>query len=113
MHSPAVAFNPDLPVIDSSATLSADGRTLYLAVINREESKAVSTRIDLDNWTITSGSEIHAFELSGTNRDAANPYGNAAEVNIHEKRIAADSAAFTYSFPPHSVTILELGASSR
>jgi len=113
VHSPAVAFNPNLPGIDSSATLSADGRTLYLAVINREESNATSTRIDLDNWKITPETGVRAFELSGTNRDAANPYGNATEVNIQEKRIAADGASFTYAFPPHSVTILEFGAASR
>ena len=51
------------------------------------------------------------FELNGINRDAANPYGSSANVDIREKRIAAGGSSFTYAFSPHSVTILEFGTS--
>ena len=111
VHGPAVIFNSNLPVIDSSATISGDGRTLYLAVINRDETNATNTTVNLDHWKITPGADVRAFELNGIDRDAANPYGSSANVNIHEKRIVADGSSFTYTFPPHSVTILELGTS--
>ena len=111
VHSPGVTFNSNLPVIDSSATISSDGRTLYLAIINRDETNTTNATVNLDHWKVMPGGDVRAFELNGIDRDAANPYGSSANVDIREKRIAAGGSSFTYAFSPHSVTILEFGTS--
>jgi alpha-L-arabinofuranosidase len=103
-----VPFNPQLPAIDAAATLSQDGKTFYLAVINRSEAQDMPTTIRLMNWTPRAGTEVHAWELNGKDRDAANPYGSTANVNIREKTFTIERAPFSYRFPAHSVTVLEL-----
>jgi alpha-N-arabinofuranosidase len=113
VHSPPVAFNANLPSLDSAATVSSDGRILYLAVINRDEVNTINATINFKNWQITPGSIVHAFELNGVNRDAANPYGSTANTHIQEKRVEADGTSLSYAFPPHSVTVLELGTSMK
>jgi alpha-L-arabinofuranosidase len=113
VHSPPVAFNANLPGLDSAATISSHGRTLYLAVINRDEVNTINATINFKNWQFTPGPNVQAFELNGINRDAANPYGSTANTHIQEKRLEADGTSLSYAFPPHSVTVLELGTSMK
>jgi alpha-N-arabinofuranosidase len=107
-NSPAVAFNPQLPAIDAVATLSQDGTRLYLAVTNASETDEMATTIRLKNWTFKAGDSAKAWELNGKDRDATNPYGSSANVNIQEKQFALGREPLSYRFPAHSVTVLEL-----
>ncbi len=105
-RSPNTSFDPDLPALDAVATLSADGRTLFLTVINRSELYSLDAAIDLKGWR--AARNVRAFELNGNNRDAANPFGAASNVNIREKSVTLQRG--TYRFPEHSVTVLEFSA---
>ncbi len=104
--SPGVPFNPQLPALDAVATLSQDGNTLYLAVTNASETDEMATTIRLKNWT-PAGTKAKVWELNGNDRDAANPYGSTANVNIREKTLSLGLAPLSYRFPAHSVTVLE------
>lgn len=108
-QSPMTAFNPRLPTLDSLATLSADGRTLYLAVINRSEDQDLSATIRISGWKLASDSPLRVFELNGKDKVAANPFGSSANVNIQEKSLPVERLPFSYRFPAHSVTVLEFG----
>ena len=107
--SPMTAFNPHLPALDSQATLSADGRTLYVAVINRSEDQDLSATMRISGWKLSTDSPVRAFELNGKDKVAANPFGSSANVNIQEKSLRVERLPFSCRFPAHSVTILELG----
>lgn len=109
-RSPNVAFDPTLPSLDAAGTISADGKTLFIAVINRSEREAISSRIDLKTWRLKPGQRLRAFELDGKNRDAANPYGSVENVNVEEKDLPVDRTPLKYNFPPHSVTVLQFNA---
>jgi len=109
-HSPSVAFDPELPALDAVATISGDRKTLFLAVINRNESDAISSSIDLKTQTLKLGQTLRAFELDGKDRDSANPYGSVENVNIRERKIVVDRPPLKYRFPPHSVTVLQFNA---
>jgi alpha-L-arabinofuranosidase len=110
-QSPAAAFNPRLPTLDGLATLGADGRTLYLAVINRSEDQEVSATIRISGWKLASDSPLRIFELNGKDKVAANPFGSSENVNIQEKSLRVERLPFSYRFAPHSVTVLEVGGS--
>jgi alpha-N-arabinofuranosidase len=110
-QSPMAAFNPRLPTLDSLATLSADGRTLYLAVINRSEDQDLSATIRIEGWKLASDSPLRVFELNGKDKVAANPFGSSANVNIQEKSLPVERLPFSYKFPAHSVTVLEVEGS--
>ena len=77
---------------------------LYLAVINRAEETPIASAVTLNKWT-GSSSPMRAFELNGKDRDAANPFGRADNVTIRE--IPSPQSGPTYTFPPHSITVLE------
>ena len=110
VHGPVTDFNPELPSMDTAATVSADGRTLYIAVINRDEARPIWTDVRVRGWKIAGDSPIPAFELNGSGRDAANPYGNARDVSISQRSLKPHAGELTNSFPPHSVTVLEIPA---
>lgn len=105
--APAVAFDPKLPALDSAATLGGDGGDVYLAVVNRSQDKAVSTRIRVNGWR-PAVDQAMAYELNGKGWDAFNPYGSTANVNIQKRGLEVRDATFSYRFPAHSVTVLEL-----
>jgi alpha-L-arabinofuranosidase len=104
--APGVEFNAKLPALDASATLSADRHTLYLAVVNRAEKTNIDTQISVSGWNV-SGSSAQAFELNGNSEFAENPFGSAENVNIHEKPVSFGAGSPRYTFPAHSITILE------
>jgi alpha-N-arabinofuranosidase len=110
-ESPMSAFNPHLPALDSLATLSADGRTLYLAVINRSEDQDVSTTMRLAGWKLEPQTTLRIFELNGKDKVAANPFGSSENVNIQQKSLRVERLPFSYRFPAHSVTVLEVEGS--
>ena len=104
---PTTQFDAELPTLDSLATLSADGRTLYLAVINRSEDQDLDTEIRVSGRKVGAGQSVRAFELNGKDKVAANPFGSSENVNIREKAVRVDRSPFSYTFPAHSVTVLE------
>jgi alpha-N-arabinofuranosidase len=106
-HSPMTEFDSALPALDATATVSADGKTLFIAVINRAEKDHLDANVNLNGWTGTLGRTFRTFELNGQDRDAANPFGSAENVNIREKSIDPPAGPLVYKFPPHSITVLQ------
>jgi alpha-L-arabinofuranosidase len=107
-QSPMLNFNPQPPALDSIATLSDDSHTLYLAVINRNGSEDLQAHIQIRGWTPQAGTPARIFELNGKDRDAANPFGSSENVNIRDKFLDVSRVPFSYGFPAHSVTVIEL-----
>jgi hypothetical protein len=46
----------------------------------------------------------------GESWDASNPYGSTDNVNIANRAVEAKRTPFSYVFPAHSVTVLELNS---
>jgi alpha-N-arabinofuranosidase len=107
-RGPMVNFDAALPALDAQATLAEDGRTLYLAVINRNETGAVTSVIRAAGWR--SIPDARVFELNGKDRDAANPFGSSAGVSITSRLLRVNGDRAHYRFPAHSVTVIELSA---
>jgi len=107
---PSAPFNANLPLLDSIATLSADRRTLYLAVVNLGEEQDLDTRIQIHGWTSREGANAAVLELNGRDKLAANPFGSPDNVNIREKSLKISGSLISYRFPAHSVTVIEFPA---
>ena len=103
---PPVAFDPKLPVLDAIATRSPDGHRIFLAVVNRSQKEATTTKIHLKGWQ-PAGNKMEVYELNGKSWDAFNPYGTTDNVNISHRSVEAAKALMLYEFPAHSVTVLE------
>ncbi|MFQ6132364.1 MAG: alpha-L-arabinofuranosidase C-terminal domain-containing protein [Armatimonadota bacterium] len=97
----------DCPALDVAATLSEDRGTLYVAVANRHPTQALAARINLGEWKPAEGVEVAQMVADGF--DACNPVGEEPQVRIVSSQ-ARWPEAQTFSFPPHSATILTLRA---
>ncbi|MCW4039055.1 MAG: hypothetical protein NWF13_10025 [Candidatus Bathyarchaeota archaeon] len=95
-----------VPYVDSVATLSADGTRLHLATVNAYEKTGEECRIRLVGISVKKGGRI--YELNGPDIMATNDPENPHNVKIVEKTIDNAGDTFTYEFPPHSATIIEL-----
>jgi alpha-N-arabinofuranosidase len=94
-----------IPYLDTSATLSEDGRKLYLAVINRHDSETIETGIDIKGWESTLPGKI--LWLAGEHYMTENSFDLPDQVRIEESTIEDVKTSFTHRFEPHSVTIFE------
>lgn len=97
---------PAYPVITASASLSRDGKTLYLIVFNKHHTDAVTTAIDIkDNslhaakcWTVTGPN------LAATNMEKK----EVIEVQANPSAESLKPSGFTYTFPPRSMNAIEI-----
>ena len=94
----------DVPVLDCSATLSDDGKTLTLFVINRHIDDDVAA--DLGVGGFTPGHRVEAHCLNGPAADAHNWYGKDEVVGITRSRHDSGDVLPRYTFPAHSTTAL-------
>ena len=108
--TPSVSFGSKPPALDAIATRATDGHTLFLAVVNRAQNEAVSTRINLKGWQ-PARAQAQVYELAGKSWDAFNPYGSTENVNIVHRTVEVTQTPFSYVFPAHTVTVLEVGGS--
>ncbi|MCC8243038.1 hypothetical protein [Saccharothrix luteola] len=90
-----------------AATRGADGRT-YVMVVNRlpGESDAVTARL-----TFTGGSTSGTAHLRATDSAAFTSYNDEAVtgVTMRTATLPVTGGGLTHTFPPHSVTLLQLG----
>jgi hypothetical protein len=135
-NTPAVGFLPALnnvPYLDVVSSLSADGKKLYIMAVNKNFDSPIQTTFALNGFT-PSGSGA-AWMLNGTGIDAntgtqwplaaffspAPPavdsidpqfwYGSPSAVTLINETITTGfNQTFTYTFPAHSATSLELNA---
>jgi hypothetical protein len=121
-----------VPYLDIAASRSADGKRLTILAINRHFEKSGQATFKIQGSKM--GTEGRAWTLNGSGIDAhtgtgpvvipglkwgkqaedkGNPRfskGGSGEVAVTESPVKELGPSFTYEFPAHSVTILELQA---
>ena len=89
------------PVLTSSASVSADGKTAYLIVFNKSLTDAIDTTINLPDFVTT---KARYWEVSGPK--LASGTGVTQTQTAAEIQLSAANKA-THVFPPHSMTAIE------
>jgi alpha-N-arabinofuranosidase len=93
-----------VPYLDVSATYQADGEVL-ISVVNRHQDQAIAT--DLICQTGVFEGTFEVYEVNGDDIKTENDF-DAERIHTQEKpRVKADGPVVTYSFPPHSFTLLK------
>ena len=95
-----------MPVLDVSATMSADGQKLVLAVINRDPLRDHPTTITLGGFSPKPRADLAV--MNGPDAFAVNDFGKPEQVTITNSKIALDLSR-AYTFPAHSVTVMVVG----
>lgn len=94
----------NVPCLDASATVSADGKKLYLAVVNYKKEDTLKVSITLKG---VSEKWARAFVLTGPSVDARNSLEKPNVVDIVCEELKVDSE-FDHVFKPFSCTVIEI-----
>jgi hypothetical protein len=120
---------PDIPSLDSVASLDLSGGRMYLIVINRNLEDAVEADVKLDGFTPLPKASVITFNGRGIDshtgttpmpvpgvpwaRPAEDPKdrrilsGAPNEVWLDQKPFENAASSFAYTFPAHSITAFE------
>ncbi|MBI2445431.1 glycoside hydrolase family 6 protein [Candidatus Micrarchaeota archaeon] len=91
--------NTDVPRFTAVSSVSADGQSLYLAVINRDSAAHVQT-IQLKNFIPLPVASVYALK--------ANALQDSIDQTDYLESTLAVSANFSYVFPAYSITFFRL-----
>jgi alpha-N-arabinofuranosidase len=110
VYSPSFTseYYPELEVPYLSAIAVKRGETLVLEVTNKDISRDYRTEIEISGHPFPP--EIKVFELNAGELKANNESDSEPErttVKLTEKSVEGGGESLTYTFPAHSVTILE------
>lgn len=89
-------------VLDVSATL--DDKQLALFVVNRSRTEPAETTLSLTQGTFQG--KASAYVVNAPDVKAENTFDTPDNVNVREASLKADGRDLSYSFEPHSVTVL-------
>ena len=93
----------EVPYLDVAASLTEDGETLFLSVVNRHDTDAIESPLAVEgaNFQLARGWEVNGPEVHAVNRPEAPDLVAARELSL------VPEAQF-HTFPAHSHTILEV-----
>ena len=96
----------NIPYLDASASVSGDGKTLYLAVINVHRDRDMECLVELRGCSPQGTGRV--FELNAEDVRAYNDRDNKENVRVTEKSGVEIAQSFTYMFPAHSATVIQI-----
>jgi alpha-N-arabinofuranosidase len=92
-----------VPYLDVSATIK-DGE-LMLAVVNRHRYESITTDILCQTGEFAGDFEV--FEVNGPDIKSSNDFGKELVKTTNKPVIRAKGEKISYTFPPHSLTMLK------
>jgi alpha-N-arabinofuranosidase len=109
VDAPSYSFagSANLTALDAVASLSADRRTLYIAVLNRLPGDEVRGTLKLSGFA--AADSVKVITLNGQTPETANTPEAPDRVRLQSRTISLQEAA-SYTFPAHSATVLEFQA---
>jgi alpha-L-arabinofuranosidase len=98
----------ETPYLDVSATFNAGTREVYVNVLNRSRDRNIVARIENQEGTFER--EVAIWELNHPDLKATHTFGDDRKVRPTTRTVQTDvqDGAFTYTFPAHSLTILNM-----
>ena len=93
-----------VPYLDVSATYQEDG-TLIVNVVNRHRDDAIAADLIAQEGLFRGPFEVH--EVTGPDVKARNDFDQELVKTVRKPDVDAGGAEFTYTFPPHSFTMLK------
>ena len=93
----------NVPYLDVSATYK-DGE-IVICVVNRNKDEAITTDI-ISQQGIFSGA-FSMYEVNGPDIKSGNDFNKENVKTVTQPVVNANGNQFTYTFPPHSFTLLK------
>ena len=100
------AIFPAYPLITSTASLSADGKTIYVIVFNKSTDKDIPVTLDIQNARVA---DVKRWSVTGPNLECtATGTGNVNQVETGVDTPSASSHSITHVFASRSMSALEI-----
>ncbi len=99
-----------VPVVDVTASRSADGRHYYVKAVNTHLEAAIRLRVTIDGWQPPSRATQHT--LTAPTLRTANSFAAPDAVSVSSRGVVA-GRDFTVDLPRHSVSVIVLGEPIR
>jgi len=93
-----------VPFLSACSSLSESGDKLFLIVVNRSDSKEMTTKINLSGINIKASA--HVTTLNGPDINSNNE-ADPDTVGLSASTISNAAKTFSYTFPAHSITSIE------
>jgi alpha-N-arabinofuranosidase len=93
----------DVPYLDVSATYKDD--EVMICVVNRHQDEAIPT--DIISQTGDFSGKLEIYEVNGPDTKASNDFDKTTVETIKKSGVKVDGEKFTYTFPPHSITLIK------
>ena len=103
---PRVADLGPFKLLDVSATCDPSGRSVTVAVVNRDESRAIETSLEVAGWRIIG--EAVADEVNGADPTVVNSFERPDAVGVQTRVLQPRDGRLECAFAPHSVTVVRL-----
>jgi len=91
--------------LDVSVTY--DRKKLFVAVVNKHKQENITCQIELEKFG-SDYSRATVYEINHRNLDAYNDIDCPEEIHIERKELSNLKRSFTYDFPAHSITGIEV-----
>jgi alpha-L-arabinofuranosidase len=95
-----------LPALEVVASTDEASERLTLLVINKETTATITATVVISGFTPAATAQV--WTLNGPDIAAFNDTGHPTDVVTTELAITGTGQSFVYSFPAHSVTLIEL-----
>jgi alpha-N-arabinofuranosidase len=108
VHGPTFASSREgsaVPVLDAVASRSADGRTIFLKVVNSDLEKAQTVRISVSGSRVAASARVE--QVVADSLEAANGFATPEAVRITRGDLSAGNS-FSLELPRHSVSVITL-----
>jgi alpha-N-arabinofuranosidase len=96
----------NVPYLDAVATRTADGKTIFIKVVNTSRTSSLLTTINIEGATSTQPPELKT--LTAPALDVANDFSRPDAVSI-QKRTLRRGRNLVVTLPKHSVSVIVLG----
>ncbi len=94
-----------VPVLDAVATVDGKNNRLVLKVVNKSEHESVATEIHISGKIHP---EAKISTLNGDSISRRNSIDEPENVYVQREKLSDISSSFVFTYPPHSVTIIEM-----
>ncbi|MBS7641538.1 hypothetical protein KEJ12_07920, partial [Candidatus Bathyarchaeota archaeon] len=102
-------LNMNIPFIDSSATITRDGRILYLYLVNRHETEPAYIQTSFRGFKPLKG---YMQTVAGETIESKNTFEDPNAVKIEEGSVKVENGKAAFELKPHSVNIIRLEGES-
>ena len=99
-----------VPHLDAVASRTADGKFIYLKLVNTDPRRALETRVELLGANVLPGAEMEV--VTAASLGASNSFATPDAVSVRRSRVVA-GPAFAVVLPKHSATVITLRVRGR